>query len=738
MSGLYLYFGKQKQAAGLLQNERPRFEQAGQVPLWEGWVALVHKPSPGAQKSDLSSLHTRLQEAKEAQDIPTLHSLCEIILTEKRSQILLAEICDFLARHNDWAFLAKNADVLINLIGTDAIVNIAVVACANSARYKDVLRILDAHKSKFSRGKLPIYLEKVYCDAQFRTGKIADALNEAEQIVRKTKTLEDSFWLYDMYLRKGDMDNAALVIKRSTRNFNLPPDKSLQLASTFAPYDQKFAKELFYDAVKGEISQENLPHAYFLSIRLGLEFEKGIDSIAKDFLRKANQGVFSDVKKISFDEVKLLLQQQSERIQELEKKYNAGTVPIHIASDATAEQLVRYYHQLPTYNASVNDFRKKVPLLYRYGGLALPEDFPKDAADIQLHMDISSLLLAQHLGILSEVEKVFKPLYIATDVIPCLHSMCGAISSAQPSKLEASSNLLKLINKNKIKVLSNKTTAPDSSIILDWAENFNQNISKSENKICNCRTVADSLLVIGEISNEKYERAIESFGTEGKQIPHTELIQRNSNLLCKDSIAQLLSNAYIIDASCDVFKVYITEEFVIEIHNELLKNKEEQNTISWLKDLLKHISQKLTLEEYVFFSIDEVSQKREISNPAVSALDAFVSIKGDMSTVLWCDDRCINSYNANNGTQVASVVDILLALKYYGIITDSRFFEKMNYLRSINTRFIPLVDEELPFYLENAPIRDGLIQETSRTRITTYVLRCLFLFGATITTTVDS
>jgi len=716
---LYLYLGQQENAASLAQSERERFEKAGQLPLWEAWTMLTQDAAaaaaPAAYHSEPVKLAALLQDAKTSKDMNSLRSLAITILTENRSQQLLPDICVLLARNNQWTFLADNADALIEQIGTDAIVEMAAMACANIGRYEDVLRLLDAHKDKFPRGMLPIYLQRAYHEAQFQAGDVREALLGMERIAQQTNKLGDLLAVAGMYWRKGDVANAMMTVKRAKREHAIPPEHSLRFASAFAAYDQEVAKELVLDAKEKGIPQEYLSHANnMLSLRLGIE--KETESVTRKFYKKANEGEVYGVQRVTLDVFRSMMRARSEQAQNLEKMHNAGAIPIHLAVDALNGKLVTYYHQMPTSNASIDEFQRKTPLLYRHGGLRHLDAFPARASDIHLHVDISSLLLANHLGILGEVEKLFKPLYIAQELVACLQDMCAEAGPVQPSWAKAADALLGLVAERKIKVLAEGDAAPTPSTVLDWTEHAKQALAVSPEPQCNCRALADSLLALGAISTVTHADALAALGVEAELLANATLLQRNADVFCKDNTAKSLAAAGLLTAACETFTMYVTAESVEWLRRESLQNKERRDVALWLKDLLDRVSDGITLGDYEFFVPQDQRQhsgeRPEGRGPAAGTLEALVSVACVSSTVLWCDDRCINSYKAANGYQIACVTDILQSLRRDGVINEARYFERMQYLRKVNARFMPLTAEELLYHLCNAPIVGSVLQET--------------------------
>lgn len=731
LCGLYLYFGPREQAARLVQDERARFEQAGQIELWEAWAALTQEATPDERENHPESLIEHFRIAKARSDFNALEALIKTILAEKRSQQILPEICVILASNNQWTCIAEHAEALIELIGTDTIVDMAAIACANVRRPKDALRILDANKDKFPKQTLPLHLRRVYYDSKFHAGLVNEAVKGVERIALETRTLEDSLWLADMYRQKGDMSNAKHVIKKVQSEKEIPPDKALFFASSFIAHDPEVSKELFLNATREDIPHEYLSHAHMLSIQLGLEREA--EHIARRFYEEAARGTIPDVQSVTMEDVRSMMQSRNEQAIILEERHNAGIVPVHLAFDALNEKLVKYYHVLPVRNASKEEFQKKSSLLYRHGGLETVHSFPEHPSDIRLHVDISSLLLANHLGILCEVEQLFKPLMISKELIACLQEMCSAINPAQPRWVQATDTLLGLIAENKVRVFFEGDVTPTPLLTLDWTKNAKQASAISLESSCNCRALADSLLVLGAISTTSHEEAIAALGVEAEEIAEGMHLQRNACVFCKDNTAQLLAFAGLLNAACNAFTLYVAEDSVDILRQESRNNSERTDTAKWLKALLDRVSNGITIERYAFIESQiapEADDRAMKLGHASAVLEALVSVPCGQSTVLWCDDRCINSYKTQNGFQIACVSDILLALRTYGAITEALFFERMQYLRNINAQFIPLTADELSYHLSNAPIIDDVLQETPELSILRrYYASCFSVFN---------
>ena len=232
---------------------------------------------------------------------------------------------------------------------------------------------------------------------------------------------------------------------------DLPIRQALRLARLLSWEDHQLAVALWKKAVSNTLPEDLVGDAFFLGNQLGIDPELLLPISKKLFElgREGRGGIWMGDAKELVDSAAA----GRESVASADESYITGKVPAHIVMQRLGTTMVSlYHHQLLAKERNPDPIRQSV-LLARHGGRLLMEGFPESIAKISLHLDISSVLLAEHLGILRKVESTFAPLQIPTALIPALIQMREQITPHQPLRLEENRQILELIQQDMIQVI---------------------------------------------------------------------------------------------------------------------------------------------------------------------------------------------------------------------------------------------------------------------------------------------
>ena len=125
---------------------------------------------------------------------------------------------------------------------------------------------------------------------------------------------------------------------------------------------------------------------------------------------------------LDLQELISFFKQRREHIEEMKDVYDQGILPIHIISKELNGSLLELFHYCLSENEKAPDPRNQFYLLARHGGRKVDFDL-SERPQWRLNLDITAVLLAAHLDILSKVEDTFAPLRIPKTLVPCLLEM---------------------------------------------------------------------------------------------------------------------------------------------------------------------------------------------------------------------------------------------------------------------------------------------------------------------------
>jgi hypothetical protein len=223
----------------------------------------------------------------------------------------------------------------------------------------------------------------------------------------------------------------------------------------------------------------------------------------------------------------------------------------------------------------------------RYGGRGPTDGFSDALTGRRLNLDVTAVLLAEHLDLLATVESTFAPLRIPTELIPALLLMAEKTAHHQPSTIEAYRRIVELAEGGSLRVVDPKLRPEhDARLVEDlgehWVAAFEQAREEdgflldflpltkidlsgppstlpedAEERLVNCRSVLEVLHRRGELSDVAYTRALNKLGEEVRKEPSSATPTEESVLYCDGSTAELLADAGLLRAACGLFRVCV-------------------------------------------------------------------------------------------------------------------------------------------------------------------------------------
>jgi len=426
----YIGSKKTKKAINLLKETKDVFEQEQTVNLWHlSHIQLLvfnGKPELALKTIDSSPLKTELFRdvrslvlgaiAKKQNNWQPLVQHLEKSYEETHDPIFLIQCCDLMAQQQKWDYIAAHAQQLIDEIGTSEALRLAIIGTYNVNNYAKCLEYLDEYQGFFKQ--LPTELRQLKIDCQSLQGILLKAVTDAEKLASDEPTTQNLVNLTKVYFNKGDLKSLAIVARQFINRSDLSTRQLLEITHWVRLEDQQLAKSLWTRAIK-EIADENVIAAYSLGLELGFKAE--LKTLTMRMVLLTNEERYG-IQILTFDETKLWIKQQGEQQAKLFDFYHNGNIYIHIILEKANQPLVNFYHDILQENETKPNPITQFALFARHGGRILIDGFPKNIPIWRLNLDITAVLLAAHLDILSEVEKVFKPLRIPAELIPDLQA----------------------------------------------------------------------------------------------------------------------------------------------------------------------------------------------------------------------------------------------------------------------------------------------------------------------------
>lgn len=768
----YLAFRKTKKAIKLLDDTKALFDAQRQEETWKYWRVRTTIVS-GNHKAALASLNdieatTGFREmktimlhanAKRNNNWQPLIQHLETSYRETKNSIFLFECCNLKAQQKDWEYVAERAEELVKEIGTAEALRIAAISTYNKKRFQHCLELLDKHRELFGQQRLPSELRRIRVFCQRALGILSEAITEAEILAHEEPTTTHILDLAQIYYEKGDLKMLAIISRQLVGRSDLSPENSFWLARLLQWEDQKLAISFWRGTAAKTLPDTLVGEAVTLGYQLGLDRE--VTPLLKKLYELGHEKR-GGTQIATIDDIISFTKQQYQDAIKLSEFYRGGTIPIHMIAERLQQRpLADLYHVILSENEAILQPKNQLYLLARHGGRGLISGFPDKKPEWRLNLDITALLLAAHLDILSEAEKTFKPLRIPRQIIPALVRMRDHFTPHQPSRLRSYEQIINLAERGLLLTPDYKLPASYEHTKLidelgeDWVaifENIRANngyiveylpLTKRDRSgpptalpenanlhLVNCRGLVEALRQHGPLSEEKYRIALDSLGTEG-QIPPSEVVpQEKALLFCCGNIPEVLADANLLDVVCNRYRACMEKKELDRVYKDLKLHKQRIEMIGWLGNLIERISR--GIEEGIYqiipqhYEENEIAKKFQSPSPEIFCLLTLVQMKSEGNDVIWADDRHLNSHAAIGTAPSIGINEVLKALVSAGTLELTAYNQKLLKLRAACALFIPIQKEEVLYHLKNAGINNGIVTETQELGILRrYIASCL-------------
>ena len=648
--------------------------------------------------------------------------------TTKSAEALL-EYCEFAAHRMHWSAVAALSAELMERIGTPDALCLAAIATFNAGQPRECLKLLESHTHFFADESRGEELRRVSIACNRKLGQLMLARQQAEQLSNTAATTNNLLLLAQLQLDTGDPKALALNARQLAQRHDLSSDQTLRIAMLVRHEDPQLARSLWRRAVVNGLPDEAVGAALSLGYHLGLDRELRPLLARMTDLAERGQG---GIERKTLPDLIELIKAHQKNVDWFNDLYNKGEMAIHLIPTRIRAQLVGLYHDGPAYRE--NDAEQLGPsLLAIHGGRPWMNGFPGEVPAWRLNVDITSLLLAQHLDILPKVERAFGTLRIAPSIFAALGSMQDSLLTAQVSQIDAAREALACIDSGLLSVLDSE--GPDAPTDLEaaggagWAALYelsrqtggrvidflpkltaNPAIimpSDAEARLVNCRTVIESLRQHGALSADEYIASLSDLGTEGQQPPTGAPIDRDTDLYCQSTMVKLLVGARLLRPLCRTFRLQILREDAGELRAAVGYHERAKGLSEWLGALIEHVRQKVEEKKYEFMPIgpapEEASDMWD-SSFDVKCLSELLTFAPEPADTIWADDRYINGYLRRDAVPIVSIVDILKVLVAAKELTASEYYRLLNRLRAAKCSFIPLEAAEILNHLVQAPV----------------------------------
>ncbi len=773
--GILVKQGEFDKAIKILQANKKIFADKQAETIWVLWNVQV-LVAAGKEKRAQQFLNRNLKDAEELRYAQSLIFAAQFskkgntaefgsYLFEQYKQtkdpIYLLRAYEIEFRNRNWDFVNTYGKTLIDTIPTAEVLRLVVTATFKAGQYSQCKALIDENRRLFGSTSAPADIRQLRAACLQAEGKMVDAIAEMESLQQELPSIDYMRQTAQMYVQVGDLKKLAVIGRKFVDMPEVSPDEALNMAELLRHEDSVLAKSLWNKAISSELPDGIVSSALLVGYKLGLDNE--LKEVSKQFYEAANKGVQGIRPFNSIEEVIKFVNDNNLRRMEIENLYKEGSVPIHALVEREGLLLVDFYHAFLDEKEVQPDPLRQPQLLIRHGGKITDSGELASPAEWRLHVDITSLLLMDHLEIMELIQESFGTLHIPQQVIPSLVAMRESLLPHQPSQVTVYQEIVEAVDANQVSILRTTTSgisdlSPDSGIeardvqlrtILEKVDDpggyvlaFSREIegvSQSSqvnirNRYLTAGDIVRTLFDGGKIDETQFQAAIEKLGGEGTHQSGIELPHLGSSVYCLSNTISVLSSAGVLKNACQHFKLFIQDEYYLQLKNNLTHQRRRQVSFQKIGSLIEKLRKDVELGKIQIMPLTG-SNFGATTNPELPTLFGLASLytfEPETNDVIWVDDRFVNSFSNYKGVPIVGIQEILSTLEEQGKISRNERFAFLNRLRAANLRFIALDATEILYLLAKAPVQGGKLVENSELLILKRYMAAVLVQGTTL------
>ncbi|MYA88475.1 MAG: hypothetical protein F4X97_08505 [Boseongicola sp. SB0662_bin_57] len=666
------------------------------------------------------------------------------------SIIDLRNLIEFLKRRNDREALRPLCLELFQRFPTEEIA-IDVVASYSGPSFLDherILSFLDECGDLLNHSEALLNAKSI---ALFHAGKYVEAEKANERSKQKRLTTENLLIGVKVAIASGNwavlggMVTAAWGLREQLDAFELVSLASLvgqesqsreralqllRLAADRAPDDAAVLAAVCWQFFRLGHEEEADPQWLLRAAELSTDDEGPVRSMSLRYV------------------VEDWLPKRRKHLVEVDRKWTQGEIPIGMMADKFGVSLSRLLLDLSSKNAKEADGRHRVALPIIAAGR--PDTEIED--DWTVGVDVTSVLVLHHLGILDASLDVFRHVKFSPDIFEHLFREKAEAHFHQPSRIAGAKQVLRLHDQRQIRTLNLEGAPPRwlveetgraTAEVLQWARNEKAmavctrpiyavgslmqreaNLGEYEDVTISLTSLCSWLKEDGRIEADAYGRicsVLRNCGdTEDSGIP-SDLATRQ---FCFDDVVlDYLNAAHVLQPIVAALgKVLIRDSAFADMRALADEEESEDRVVSGIESIRRTITSRLEEGTASFLPQPAAQILKDAERSFRFKASASLLGGGSQCDALCIDDRFLNSHSHFIGSNdqakpILTVLDVIKHLMKFDLMPQEDYIRVRHRLRAAGFAFVPLEAEEICHWLRATGVREGQTVESVELRV---------------------
>jgi tetratricopeptide (TPR) repeat protein len=662
-----------------------------------------------------------------SQDEKSLETLTQSDFSQH--PLLLFSLCDYMARKNNWEWVSRYAETLVEKINTPLAFDLAIQSTFRMSQIERCLRLIRQISEHFSPDPLPWIYQNVNVKCLNEAGEYKQGYLEAKTLYSTAPNAETFVNTVAIYHQIGDLEGIAVLARDLLDKVEIDVGNTLRVVEFTSITNIGLAQELWRKVLKRDLPDEAVLFALDLANTLGTKSEtQFLFERMNEMAKVPNSGI----QMVSIKKAGQEIRKQVDFVREINEEYERGEIPIHMAVQQTGSSLGWYYHERLDLVEEQNVLSSQSALMVRHGGRPVFFELQHHDLKGKLSLDITAILLAEHFKILQLIESNYAPIRIPHNLVVTLVEILLQYHRKDREHIRACEEIIRLVERNKISLVDlppvdNAHTSLVELVSQEWAQGY-QWVESSDacfvnylpilkmgdetellelpneisERLIDLRTIVDALYVNHHrINKREYEETIQSLGTIG-QANTSKTLQEGATVLFHANTIESLAAANVLGIAAETFKIYVTDRQLKSAKAVVNGDTETHRIVAWFARLIYRVFRQITVGNYQALPLYNKNLADQEDAEALFPTYSFVTLithcnrEGDVIVI---DDRFSNSVWAVDKRLILTSLDLARGLALENILTADEYYHFLTRLRRANIRYLPYTADEIVFHL---------------------------------------
>lgn len=596
---------------------------------------------------------------------------------------------EFLSWREAWGDLDRLGGRLA-AIGTGRAVELAALAALRAGRPEGCIAVLRQAEGTFDGARLPSRLVYLRIRANEALGEHRPVIDDLLSLRSEGRDPHIALRLMDAYLKVGKLDDYRVEAERALEHSQLDAGQALHVAHALRSHAPATARRALLRAAQGGVRQELVGAALSLASELGASDVQDRMLRAVAALAPGTPGGFIRIDTV--EEALAFIEERSREYRDTFGEWLAGRRPAALAMRHDLRSFGLLF--LAAAGRRRNQVGDEFPMLLLSGARRPPAAAMPDERPV-LRLDLSALLLASHLDLLADVERVFA-VRVAVSTAEALRELAAELKAVDQDLVRAVRDVLSP-GRSAVRTVEGPCTDAVPVESADDPLTLDADVT---------RALLERAFREGHLGRDRMDEALLTLGVAGAAAERSV----TAAVLSPSSLYRL-AGAGVLEPVARATPLLLPADVAERVGTDLDASVHEDEIRTRVIGLLAKVSEELGTGAWKSVGLAAPEdEERAARLPAhLRCLVEILEAQKRSATAFWVEDRALSHARLEGAV---SVFDVVSHLRDRDVISDQRRRHLLDVLRDSGYAFMPIDQGEILRKVEAAPLNQGRLVET--------------------------